>query len=167
MPKLTITKVVLLVFTAFAVFILYSVGSLFIPRHGEATRVSDLRRPFSKAGPAIEAIFTNSLIQKFPFDGPIAWRLVLFKEPMLSISGRADTNALRAFVSAHPGTQFMWTGTDAAGGNWLADEWPTTEEYPSVDWKTMKFGTPHTSQFSPVIDGALDIVSNRVRFLIY
>jgi len=164
--KITV-RVILLLVAAFGIFCLYSVVSLFIPRHGEATRVSDLQRAFSKAGPEIEATFTNSLIQKFPFDGAIAWRLILFKEPFLSLSGRVDTNALRTFVRANSGTQFYWSGTDTNGQDWSADEWPTKDEYPSVHWKSMMFGTPHTNQFSAVIDGTFDIVSNRVLFLIH
>jgi hypothetical protein len=164
--KITI-RVILLLVAAFGIFCLYSVASLFIPRHGEATRVSDLQSAFSKAGPEIEAVFTNSLIQKFPFDGAIEWRLILFKDPFLSLSGRVDTNALRTFVSANSGTQFYWSGTDTNGQDWSADEWPTKNEYPSVYWKSMMFRTPHTNQFSAVIDGTFDIVSNRVLFLIH
>ena len=140
--KITI-RVILLLVAAFGIFCLCSVVSLFIPRHGEATHVSDLRRAFSKAGPEIEAVFTNSLIQTFPFDGTIEWHLTLFKDPYLSLDGQVDTNALPEFVSANPGTEFLWSGT------------------------TMMFGTPHTNQFVAVIDGTFDSVSNRVHFLIH
>ncbi|MGC9943032.1 MAG: hypothetical protein ABSE48_14470 [Verrucomicrobiota bacterium] len=160
-------RVILLSVAAFVIFCVCSVVSLFIPRHGEAAHVSDLRSAFSKAGPEIEAIFTNSLIQKFPFDGTIEWRLTLFKDPYLSLDGRVDTNALRTFVSAHSGTQFYWSGTDDTNQNWFADEWPTKKKYPSVTWTSITFGTPHTNQFGAVIDGTLDIVSNRVHFFIH
>jgi hypothetical protein len=164
--KITV-RVILLLVAAFGIFCVYSVVSLFIPRHGEATHVSDLRSAFSKAGPEIEAVFTNSLIQKFPFDGTIEWRLTLFKEPFLSLDGRVDTNSLRTFVSANSGTQFYWLGADTNGHDWSADEWPTKDEYPSVHWKSIMFRTPHTNQFGAVIDGTFDIVSNRVHFLIH
>ena len=160
-------RVILLLVVAFGVFWLYSVVSLFIPRHGEASRVSDLQRAFSKAGPEIEATFTNSLIQKFPFAGAIAWRLTFLKDPFLSLDGRVDTNVLRTFVTANSGTQFFWDGTDASNQSWFADEWPTKEEYPSVKWMSMSFGTPHTNRFGAVIDGTFDIVSNRVHFRIH
>lgn len=165
--KITV-RVILFLVAVFVIFCLYSVVSLFIPRHGEVTRVSDLRSAFSKAGPEIESIFTNSLIQNFPFDGTIEWRLILFKDPVLSLDGRVDTNALRKFVSAHTAdTKFFWSGTDGTNQNWFADEWPTREEYPSVNWTSMTFGTPHTNQFGAVIDGTVDIVSNRIHFFIH
>jgi hypothetical protein len=167
MANKIIKWVLVLLVAAFGIFVVYPVVSLFIPRHGEAARVSDLQKVFRKVGPEFEATFTNSLIQKFPFDGAIAWRLILFKEPFLSLSGRVDTNALRAFVSANSSTQFYWSGTNAAGQDCFADEWPTKEEHPSVNWTRMRFGTPHTNQFGPVIDGTFDFVSNRVRFLIH
>jgi hypothetical protein len=160
-------QVILLSVAAFVIFCVCSVVSLFIPRHSEATHVSDLRSAFSKAGPEIEAIFTNSLIQTFPFDGAIEWRLTLFKDPYLNLYGRVDTNALRTFVSAHTNTQFFWYGTDGTNQNWSADEWPTKEEYPSVNWTSMSFGTPHTNQFGAVIDGTIDIISNRIHFFIH
>jgi len=160
-------RVILLLIAAFGIFCLYSVVSLFIPRHGEAARLSDLRSAFSKAGPGIEAVFTNSLIQEFPFTGPIAWRLTFLKDPLLSLDGRVDTNALHKFVSDNAGTQFIWSGTDISGQNWSADEWPTEERYSSVTWTRIIFGTPHTNEFCAVIDGTFDIVSNRVHFLIH
>ena len=154
-----------LLVAVFGVFVVLVV-SFFIPRHGEAARVSDLQTAFRKAGPAIEAVFTNSLIQKFPFDGAIEWRLILFKDPFLSLDGRVDTNSLRTFIRANSGTQFYWSGTDSSGKEWSADEWPAEDEHPSAHWKMM-FGTPHTNQFGAVIDGTFDIVSNRVHFLIH
>ena len=168
MTKKIINWIGVLLFAAFVIFVVCPVVSLFIPRTGEAGHASDLQKAFREGGPWIEASFTNSLIQKFPFDGAIAWRLTFLKEPFLSLSGRVNTNALRAFVSANSGTRFYWSGRDAAGQNWVADDgWPTKEEYPSVNWTSMIFGTPHTNQFGAVIDGTFDMVSNRVRFLIY
>jgi hypothetical protein len=157
----------LLVVTAFGIFIIYPVVSLFIPRQGTVTSVSDLPRVFSKAGPQFAAAFTNSLIQKFPFDGPIDWKLSLFKDPMGSLSGRVDTNALHKFVTDNSGTKFRWLGTYTNGEIEDADDWPTKDEYPSVCWKSITFDTPHTNEFTTVIDGTLDIVSNRVHFLIH
>jgi hypothetical protein len=134
---------------------------------GSVSSVPDLQRVFAKAGPQLEATFTNALIQTFPFKGTIEWRLGFIKDPMLSVAGSVDTNALRAFVSANSGTQFFWSGTDANGQNWSADEWPAKDEYPSVHWRSIAFGTPHTNEFSAVIDATLDIVSNRVHFSIH
>ena len=167
MAKKIITWIVVLLVAAFGIFVVYPVVSLFIPRHGEVSHVSDLQKTFTEAGTEIEATFTNSIIQKFPFDGTITWRLTLVKDPFLSLDGRVDTNALRKFISANSGTQFFWSGTDASNQDWNADEWPTKEDYPSVKWTTMRFGTPHTNQFGAVIDGRIDIDSNKVHFLIH
>jgi len=134
---------------------------------GRVSSVAALHRPFTKAGSQIAATFTNSLIQTFPFKGDIEWRLGFIKDPMLSVAADIDTNALLKFVSANSSVEFFWSGTDASGQNWSADEWPTKDAYPSVSWKTMTFGTPHTNGFTAVIDATLDIVSNRVRFLIH
>jgi hypothetical protein len=134
---------------------------------GRVSSVAALHRPFTKAGSQIAATFTNSLIQTFPFKGDIEWRLGFIKDPMLSVTGEVDTNALQKFISANSGIQFFWSGTDASGRDWSADEWPTKDAYPSVNWKTMTFGTPHTNGFTAVIDATLDIVSNRVHFLIH
>jgi hypothetical protein len=134
---------------------------------GWVSSVAALHRPFTKAGSQIAATFTNSLIQTFPFKGDIEWRLGFIKDPMLSVAGDVDTNALQKFVSANSGIQFFWSGTDTNGQDWSADEWPTKDAYPSVNWKTMTFGTPHTNGITAVIDATLDIVSNRVHFLIH
>ena len=134
---------------------------------GRVSSVAALQRPFTKAGSQIAATFTNSLIQTFPFKGEIEWQLGFIKDPMLSVAGDVDTNALHKFVSANSGIQFFWSGTDTNRHNWSADEWPTKDEYPSVNWKTMTFGTPHMNEFIAVIDATLDIVSNRVHFLMH
>jgi hypothetical protein len=162
-----IIRILVVLIAAFAIFVFCTVVSVFIPRHGQATHVSDLKGAFSKAGPWVEATFTNSLIQSFPFDGGIEWRLTLFKDPFLSLNGRVDTNALLKFVRANPDTRFFWSGTGSNGQNWSADGWPTKEEYPSVNWTTMSFYTPHTNQFGADIDVTFDIISNRVHFLIH
>jgi hypothetical protein len=70
--------------------------------------VSDLQKVYSKAGQQIAATFTNSLIQKFPFDGPIEWKLIFFKDPMVFLYGKVATNALHSFIISHPGTRFLW-----------------------------------------------------------
>ena len=145
-------------------------SSLHLRQSQTLTRVSSvaaLQRPFTKAGPRIAVTFTNSLIQTFPFKGDIEWRLGFIIEPMLSVAGDVDTIVLQKFVSANSGGRFFWSGTDANGQNWSADEWPIKDKYPSVNWKTMTFGTPHTNQVTAVIDATLDIVSNRVHFLIH
>lgn len=52
--KITI-RVVFLLIAAFGIFILYSVVSVFIPRQGTVTSVSELQKVYSKAGPQIAA----------------------------------------------------------------------------------------------------------------
>lgn len=134
---------------------------------GRVGSTSGLQRVFAKAGPQIAATFTNALIQTFPFKGDIAWRLGLIKDPMLSVVADADANAIRQFVIANSEAQFFWSGVDTNGRSWSTDEWPTKDEYPSVHWRSMTFGTPHTNTGTAVIDGTLDVVSNRVHFLIH
>ncbi|MEJ0090754.1 MAG: hypothetical protein WDM80_13550 [Limisphaerales bacterium] len=167
MAKKIIKWGLVLLVAGFGSFVVYGVISLFIPRHGEAIHVSELKKAFSKAGPEIEAAFTNSLIQKFPFSGTIVWRLTLLKDPFLTLDANVDPNALRAFIAANSGTQFFWSGTDGSNQNWFADEWPTKEEYPLVNWTSISFGTTHTNQFGAVINGTFDIVSNRMHFWIH
>jgi len=53
-----------------------------------------LQKVYGKVGGPIASTFTNSLIQQFPFDGPIDWKIIFFKEPMVFLNGRVDTNAL-------------------------------------------------------------------------
>jgi hypothetical protein len=127
--KITI-RVVLLLIVAFGLFVVYSVVSVFIPRHGTAASVSDLQKFYSKAGSEVAATFTNSLIQKFPFDGPVDWKLILFKEPVMFLTGRVDTNALHQFISDHATTTFLWKGA----GNEAERGWPNAEDYPTTIW---------------------------------
>lgn len=132
--KITIWVVLLLV-VAFGIIVLYSVMSVFIPRKGTVTRVSDLEKVYSKAGPQVAATFTNSLIQKIPFDGPIDWKLILFKEPMMFLAGRVDTNALHQFIGDHASTRFLWSGA----GNEIEEGWPSAKDYPTTTWTNISF----------------------------
>jgi hypothetical protein len=132
--KITI-RIVLFLAAAFGIFILYSVVSVFIPRHGTVASVSDLEKVYSKAGPQVTATFTNSLIQKFPFDGPIDWKLIRFKEPMVFLTGRVDTNALRQFIGDHATTKFLWSGAN----NENEEGWPSSKDYPTTTWTNIWF----------------------------
>jgi hypothetical protein len=158
--KITI-RVVLLLVVAFGIFVVYSVVSLFIPRYGTVASVSDLQKAYNKVGGPIAATFTNSIIQQFPFDGPIGWKVIFFKDPMVFLNGKVNTDALHKFVSDNPAAQIFWSGVDANGRDWSADSWPSTSEYPTVTWKTMTFGTPHDGRPS-VIDGTVDLPSCKV-----
>jgi hypothetical protein len=133
---------------------------------GRVSGVAALQRPFIKAGSQIAVAFTNSLIQTCPFKGDIEWVLSWIPEPRLWVAGDVDTNQLHKFVTVNSGILFSWSGADTNGQNWGADEWPTKDEYPSVNWKTMTFGTPYTNAFGPYINATLDFVSNRVYFVI-
>jgi hypothetical protein len=130
--------------------------SLFIPRHGTAASVADLKSVYHKAGPRIAATFTNSLIQKLPFAGPIDWRLMLFKDSMVFLSGKLDTNALHQFISSNPGTKFMWSGAD----NELEDGWPSGQEYITTTWTNICFKTELIAgPYGTCVQGALDLRS--------
>lgn len=135
-----------------------------ISDRGRVSDVAALQRPFGKAGSQIAVAFTNSLLQTCPFNGTIEWVLGLIPEPRLWVAGDVDTNQLHKFVTVNSGILFSWSGADTNGQNWGADEWPTKDEYPSVNWKTMTFGTPHTNEFGPYINATLDIVAHRVYF---
>jgi hypothetical protein len=73
----------------------------------------------------VATAFTNSLIRDFPFDGPVEWRLILFKEPMVFLNGRVNTNALRRFVADQEEGVFPWSGSrdDKQDGGRDAETW--------------------------------------------
>ena len=159
--KITI-RVVLLLVTAFGVFVVYSVASVFIDRHGTVASVSDLQKVYGKAGPQIAATFTNSLIQHFPFDGPIDWKLILFKDPMVFLYGKVDTNALHQFISSHPDTRFLWSGA----GNELEEGWPSGKEYATTTWTNIDFRSDEVVDgYGASIQGTIDFRSRTVRIL--
>ncbi len=162
--KLTIRIVCLLV-AVFAGFIAYSVASAFIPRHGTAAHVSDLRPVYAKAGTRIAFTFTNSLIQRFPFDGPIDWKLMFFKDTALFLSGRVDTNGLHQFIVSHPATRFIWTGA----GSEIEEGWPSDKVWPrTTTWTNVWFKTEWNVEGYPTsIEGRVDTRSRLFTFQIW
>jgi len=152
---------VLFLAVAFGIFVVYSVLSVFIPRHGTVASVSDLQRVFNKAGPEIAVTFTNSLVQKFPFEGKVKWELGFFKMPYVTMSGKVDTNALRQFVSDHPSTLFAWSGVDKNGQNWGSGEnWPSAEENATITWHSVSFKVdPAGGGYAAVIQGEVEFPS--------
>jgi hypothetical protein len=157
--KKIIIRTVLFVVAAFGIVYLGFVVSLFIPRHGTARSISDLQKVYSKGGPQIAATFTNSLIQKFPFDGPIDWRLIFVKEPELFLTGKVDTNALHQFINDHTNITFLW----AAAGNEFEEGWPDSREYPTTTWTNLYFKGDWTVEgFNAQIRGNVDLRSRVV-----
>jgi hypothetical protein len=153
--KITI-RVVLLLVGAFGVFVVYSVASLFIPRYGTVASVSDLQKVYNKVRGPIATASTNSLIQHFPFDGPIGWKIIFFKDPMVFLSGRVATNRLHQFISSHPDTRFLWSGA----GNESEEGWPSSKDYPSTTWTNIWFKTDWVVEgYSAVIEGKIDLQS--------
>jgi hypothetical protein len=153
--KLTI-RVVLSLAAAFGIFIVYSVVSLFIPRYGTVASASDLKRVYAKVGGPIAASCTNSLIQQFPFDGPISWKIIFFKEPIVFLNGKTDTNRLHQFISSHPDTRFIWSGA----GNEGEEGWPNGKDYPSTTWTNLWFKTVLVIEgYDAVIEGQIDLQS--------
>jgi len=149
------------------IFLLYIVKTL-VGEHGTVSSVSVLQKEYNKAGPEIAATFTNSLIQKFPFDGPIDWKFSLFKDPFVVLSGKVDTNKLHQFIIDNPSTDFGWSGVDKNGQHRFAgDSWPTAEENGTITWKSMFFrspnaGTEDVGKYSGFIDGTVEFPSCKV-----
>jgi len=159
MSRKIIIRVVSLLVAAFGIFVIYFVVSVFIPRHGAVINISDLQKVYNKAGPQVAATFTNSLIQKFPFDGPIDWKLILFKEPMVFLSGRVDTNALHQFISDHPTTRFLWSGA----GSKIEEGWPSDKDYPTTTWTNIFFDASWAVEgYKADIQGTIDVRSRMV-----
>ena len=166
MPKKITVRVLLLLVAAFGVFIAYSVVSVFIPRQGTAARISDLQAVYAKAGPRIASTFTNSLIQKFPFDGPINWKLIFFKDTAVFLYGKVETNGLHQFISSHPDTRFLWMGDS----NECEEGWPRTNKcWPATTiWTNVWFNTGWDVPGSPTsIDGRVDLRSGTVAFRVW
>ena len=93
--KITIVRVVLLILAVvIGTGVLYCIWMVFIPHRGTVNSVPMLQKVYGKVGGPIASTFTNSLIQQFPFDGPIDWKIIFFKEPMVFLNGRVDSNAL-------------------------------------------------------------------------
>ena len=156
MSKKIPIRVALLLALAFGIFVVYSVLSVFIPRHGTVVSVSDLQKVYNKAGPQIAATFTNSLIQTFPFDGPIDWKLIFFKEPWVILTGKVDTNLLYQLISSHPDARFLWSGA----GNEIEEGWPSGKEYAATAWTNIWFKTHKVVEgYDSVIEGKIDLRS--------
>lgn len=161
MAKKTINRILLLLVLAFCVFVIYPVVSLFIPRQGTVNSVSDLQKIYRKADRITEASFTNAIVQKLPFDGPIHYRLILFKEPLLILKGTVNTNLLHAFISANTNTVFLWSGAD----NELETGWP---DYPAI-WTNIVFNSEIPVDIVGVgtyiagVRGEIDLLSGSIK----
>jgi hypothetical protein len=160
MPKNIVIRVALLLIVAFGIFVFYSVGSLFIPRHGRVANVSDLRKVYGKGGRVVAATFTNSLIQSFPFDGPVEWRLILFKEPMVFLSGKVDTNVLPRFIRDHAPARFIWSGAH----NEIEEGWPDASAWPRTTWTNVYFDSNWLVEggYAAGIQGWIDVQKSMV-----
>ncbi|HKW29422.1 MAG TPA: hypothetical protein VJT54_08810 [Verrucomicrobiae bacterium] len=157
--KKIIIRVVLLLVVVCGIFVVCSVLSVLIPRHGTVASVSDLQRVFNKAGPEIAVTFTNTLIQKFPFVGKVNWELGFFKMSYVTLSGKVDTNAFHQFVSEHPSTLFVWSGIDKNGKNWgSAENWPSGKGETAITWHSVSF------KADPVGGGNAAVIQGEVQF---
>ena len=164
MSKKIAIRVVVLLVAALGIFVVWPVVSLFIPREGTAARPSDLRAVGAKAGTRIASTLTNSLIQKFPFDGPIEWKLIFIKDTAVFLSGKVDTNGLHQFVSSHPDTRFIWSGA----GIELEEGWPSSNDYPTTRWTNIWFKTAWDFKgCGTSIEGTVDCQSCRVNFRVW
>jgi hypothetical protein len=164
MSKKIAIQIGALLLVAFGIFVLCGVVSIFIPRHGTAAHVSDLQTVCAKAGPGFTSTFTNSFVQKFPFDGPIDWKLIFFKDTALFLSGRVDTNKLEQFIISQPDTKFDWSGVDNA----FEEGWPSAKDYPTTTWTNIWFRKEWKFEGYPMsIEGTVDIQSDSVTFRIW
>jgi hypothetical protein len=59
---------------------------------------------------------------------------------MVFVSGNVDTNRLHQFVSRHPDTAFLWSGT----GNAMEKGWPSYSDYPATTWTNIWFKTNYS-----------------------
>jgi hypothetical protein len=158
--KITI-RVVLFLAVAFGIFVVYSVVSVFIPRHGTVASVSDLKKVYDKVGGPIATAATNSLIQQFPFDGPIGWKIIFFKDTMVFLNGKVDTNRLHQFISSHPDTRFLWSGA----GNESEEGWPSGKDYPTTTWTNIWFRSDWVVEgYEAMTEGRVDLRSCIVTF---
>lgn len=157
-PTIRIAKIIL--FAVLAIIALRFVCKPFLSEHGTVSNVSVLQKVFQRGGPEIAATFTNSLIQRFPFDGNVDWVLQHFKMPQVVLSGKVDTNALHQFVRDHPSTRFIWSVVDKSGQNWIAEEWPTAEEYARIARGSVWFKVlPDGGGYAAVIEGEVEFPS--------
>jgi hypothetical protein len=82
---------------------------------GTADGVTELQHIYQRAGTPLAVIYTNSIIQNFPFEGRINWNLSLFRDYSVSLSGMVDTNKLAEYISNHPTISFLRFGKSKDG----------------------------------------------------
>jgi hypothetical protein len=147
------------------VFLWYTIKP-FLGEHGSAGDVAALEKVYRKAGPLIATTFTNSLIQKFPFDGPVNWKLIFFKDTHVILLGKVDTNRLHQFISDNPSTQFVWDGIDTNGENYGEVGWPEAKIFPTTTWTNLFFRSPNfgepAGKYSPILEGQVAFPSREV-----
>jgi len=156
-----VLAVVIVLAVALGLNVLYCVWLVFVPHRGTVTNISALQKIYNKVGGPIAATFTNSLIQQFPFDGPIEWKVIYFKDPMVFLNGKVDTNRMHQFVSSHPDTRFLWSG---AGGE-IEEGWPSGKDYPTTTWTNIWFKREWVVEgYGACIEGRVDFRSCIVSF---
>ena len=157
MHRKTLIKIALFGVAAFGIIFIYHVAKQFMGEVGVADNVSNLQKVYQKGGAQVAATFTNSLIQKFPFEGPINWRLQYWKAPCVILTGKVDTNALHQFINDNPTTQFLWSAVNANGESNMEEGWPDAKNFPAATWKTMWFQTEKIlGKSEAVIKGTVD-----------
>lgn len=117
--------------------ILWNVFRFLAGERGVANGVSDLFEVYRKAGSAVGATFTNSLIQQFPFEGSVDWRLGYWADPFVSLSGRVNSNALQRYISANTSAQFIWSGVNTNGQDVSEEGWPDEREHHATVWRSL------------------------------
>lgn len=138
MRKQRVVQIVSLVaILAIGSVILWHAFRFFAGERGVANGVSDLFEVYRKAGSAVGSTFTNSLIQQFPFEGPIDWHLGYWADPFVSLSGRVNSNALHRYIAANASVQFIWSGVNTNGQDVSEEGWPNEKEHQATVWRSL------------------------------
>jgi hypothetical protein len=118
----------------------------------------------------LAVIYTNSIIQNFPFEGRINWNLSLFRDYSVSLSGMVDTNKLAAFSRNHPTVGFLRFGKSKDGIDVTDDYTNGITAYGSTSIPNANYITWHEVYFqfeqgvgehSVIIIGDVDFDSGR------
>ena len=169
------TAVIILIAALAITFLWFDTIKPFLGEHGTTNNIFALQKIYKKAGSGISTTFTNSLIQKFPFDGPTDWRLIFFKDPRVILIGKVNTNSLHQFINDNPTTQFVWDGIGTNGENYGEEGWPDAKIYSTTTWTNLFFRSPNVNdvqqssngQFLPVIEGRIEFPSCKVVIMSY
>jgi hypothetical protein len=82
---------------------------------GTVGSVAEVQHIYHRAGASLATVYSDSIVQHFPFKGRINWNLLLFRARSVSLSGMVDTNRLAEFMNNHPAVKFLHIGKSKDG----------------------------------------------------